>query len=70
MIGGMDDRELRETLARLEQKLDATRRAAEDTRRYFLWLTIAAVVSFLLPLLGLLFAVPAFLSTYAGLSGL
>ncbi|MDA1334756.1 MAG: hypothetical protein O2794_01915 [bacterium] len=49
-----------------DEKLSAIYVSVEKTRKYFLivtWVTIALVV---LPAIGLVFAIPAFLSTYAG----
>jgi len=46
-------------------KIEAIYKSVEKTRKYFLviiWITIIAVV---LPLLGLLFVLPSFLSNYA-----
>jgi len=48
----------------LEAKLDAIYASVEKTRKYFqivLWVTIAMIV---LPFIGLLFAIPAFINTY------
>ena len=50
----------------LEAKLDAIYQSTEKTRKYFLisaWVTIGAVV---LPMLALVFIIPAFLSSYLG----
>lgn len=49
---------------RLEQKIDAIYTSVEKTRKYFLitmWVSLAMVV---LPAIGLVFAVPAFISSY------
>jgi len=51
-------------LQEMEAKLDAIYASTEKTRRYFqivMWVTIAMVV---LPFIGLLFIVPAFISSY------
>jgi len=52
-------------------KIDAIYKSVEKTRKYFqmiIWVTVIAVV---LPLIGLAFAIPAFLNNYVGsLSGL
>lgn len=56
-----------EILTRLDAqqaKIDAIYTSVEKTRKYFqiiLWVTLATV---LLPMLGLLFAVPMFMSSY------
>ena len=51
-------------LQQLEEKIDAIYESVEKTRKYFLvvmWVTIALVV---LPALGLVFAIPAFINSY------
>ncbi len=60
----MEDQELRQKLDTLEQKIDAVYVSAEKTRKYFLGVIIVSVVAFVLPLVGLMFAIPSFLSTY------
>lgn len=57
------DEELKKRLTLLEQKIDATYASAEKTRKYFLWTLIASVVAFVLPLIGVLLAIPFLLST-------
>ena len=45
-------------------KIDAIYKSVEKTRKYFLtiiWITVIAVV---LPIIGLVFAIPSFLNTY------
>ncbi len=58
-------------LQELEAKIDAIYVSTEKTRRYFqivMWVTIAMVV---LPLIVLMFVIPAFISSYtASLEGL
>ena len=58
-------------LAALEQKIEAIYISVEKTRKYFqitLWITLALVV---LPAIGLLFAIPAFINSYtSALNGL
>jgi hypothetical protein len=66
----MEDQELRDRLIALEQKIDAAYRASEQTRRYLLWMLIGSVTIFVVPLIGLVFAIPSFLSLYSQLSGL
>ncbi|OGE86358.1 MAG: hypothetical protein A3J48_02575 [Candidatus Doudnabacteria bacterium RIFCSPHIGHO2_02_FULL_46_11] len=55
--------EILQKLAEQEQKIDAIYVSVEKTRKYILWTVIASVVLFLLPLIGLLFAIPKFIST-------
>lgn len=52
------DTDLDKRLTVLEQKIDATYAVANKTRKIFLWTLIIAVVTTILPLIGLLFAVP------------
>ena len=44
--------------------------SVEKTRTYFLWVLIVSLVVFVLPLIGLFFAIPSFLDTYSSLDGL
>jgi len=66
----MEDAELRQRLDTLEKKIDEVYVSAEKTRKYFLGVIIVSVVALVLPLIGLLFAIPSFLSTYSDLGGL
>ena len=66
----MDDVTLVARLEALEKKIDATFVAADKTRKYILTITIISVIAFVLPALGLVFAVPALLSTYAQIGNL
>lgn len=53
-------------IAELEGKIDLIYASVEKTRKYFLWTLVATVVTFLLPLIGLIFAIPYFLNTLMG----
>lgn len=55
--------ELSERLALQEKKLDAIYASVEKTRKYFLWTLIATAVTFALPLIGIMIAIPWLLST-------
>lgn len=48
----------------LSRKLDAIYASTEKTRKYFLAVLIITVVAFVVPLIGLVFAVPSLLSNY------
>ena len=61
------DEEVRQKLAELERKVDATYVSAEKTRKYILVIVIISIVAFVLPLIGLLFAIPTFISTYSNI---
>jgi len=54
----------------IEKKLDAIFVSVEKTRKYFKWTMIISIVVIVLPLIGLLFAIPKFLSSYNGLMNL
>ena len=53
-------------LADLEAKIDAIYISVEKTRKYFMWTLIISVALFVLPLIGLVFAIPAFMNNYMG----
>lgn len=53
--------------ARLEQKIDAIYVSVEKTRKYFLYSLLVTVAVVVLPVIGLMFAIPTFLGTYTSL---
>jgi len=57
-------------LAVLEEKIDKIFVSVEKTRKYFLWIFWITIAMVVLPMIGLIFAIPAFISTYASLDGL
>jgi hypothetical protein len=48
-----------------EKKINAIYISVEKTRKYFLWTFILSLVFFLLPLVGILFAIPFFLNLFS-----
>lgn len=60
----MIDLELLAKLNEIEAKADAAFRAAESTRKYLFWTGAITVALIVLPLIGLAFAVPSFISSY------
>jgi hypothetical protein len=53
------------------KKIDEIYRSVEKTRKYFLWTMIITVALFVLPLIGLMIAIPTVMSTYgSALNGL
>lgn len=63
------DPELKQRLEAQDAKLDAIYKSVERMRKYFLiitWVTIALIV---LPMIGLVFAIPAFLHNYVDTLG-
>lgn len=53
-----------ERIAQLEAKIDAIYVLVEKTRKYLLWTMIVTLALVVLPALGLVFAIPSFISTY------
>lgn len=53
-------------LAGLETKVDALQKSLDKIRNYFKWTLYVTIALFVLPLIGLIFAVPAFLNNYLG----
>ncbi len=49
-----------------EEKIDAIYKSVEKTRKYFLFIIWASVIAFVLPAIGLMFAIPAFIDNYLG----
>lgn len=65
---------MEELLKKIEQqdkKIDAIYISVEKTRKYFLWTLIGTLVTFVLPLIAMIFVIPWFISamssTYSGL---
>lgn len=62
-----------EILNRLQAQEDLLQKvyiSTEKTRKYFMWTLIVSVAVILLPLVGLMFVVPAFLSTIGAAYGI
>jgi hypothetical protein len=50
-------------LTAIEQRLEATFKAADKTRKYMMWTGIITIAMIILPLIGLLFVIPQYLNT-------
>ena len=61
----MEDQELRQRFDALEKKVNDTYTAANATRKYMLWAGIVSIAVIVFPAIGLLFAIPSFISTYS-----
>lgn len=64
------DNEVKNRLDEQDRMLGEIYKSVEKTRKYFLiifWVTVVVVV---LPIIGLMFAIPAFLSSYNSFLGL
>ncbi len=66
----MNDQELQKKFDELSEKLDKVYVSSERMRKYFLWMLIGSAALFILPLLGLLFAIPSFISTYGAIGNI
>ncbi len=51
----------------MERTLELIYASTEKTRKYILGALIMTIVAFVLPLIGLLFAIPAFISNYSSM---
>jgi len=60
----MIDPELAAKLDEIGAKADAAYHSAESTRKYLFWTGVVTVVLIVLPLIGLMFAIPQFLNSY------
>jgi len=63
------DEDLKRRLDVIEQKLDATLKAAEQSRRYLFWTGVVTFIFFVLPLVAMVFILPWFVSTYTASLG-
>lgn len=58
------EEQILEILKQNQEILKKTHKSAEKTRKYILYNAIFTVVVFLLPLIGLVIAIPIFMKTY------
>lgn len=61
----MIDPDLSARLDALEVKVDAAYKAAEKVRKYLFWTGVVTIALIVLPLIGLVFALPSFLNYYS-----
>lgn len=67
----MIDPELLAKLDEISAKADKAYVAAEKARKYLFWTGVVSIVVVVLPIIGLLFAIPQFINTYSStLNGL
>jgi hypothetical protein len=62
--------EIIKKLEEQDNKINQIFISVEKTRKYFQWTMIITVALFVLPLIGLLFAIPSFLSQYSQIQSL
>lgn len=61
------DQEILQKLEELEKKLDENIKIARQMRQYFFWTLVISLAVIVLPLIGLIFVLPQFISTYSNL---
>ena len=66
----MDEQQTLQKLKEMDEKLDKVYKSTERTRKYIFWMFIISILVVVLPLIGLLFAIPQFLSLYSDLGNL
>lgn len=63
------EEELLKKLEEQDKKIDAIYVSVEKTRKYILWTVIGTLVTFVLPLIALVFAIPWFLNSMSASYG-
>jgi len=58
--------EILKKLEEQEEKINKIYISVEKTRKYFFWTMILSLVFFILPMIGLMFAIPSFIENYVG----
>lgn len=58
--------ELLQRLDELDSKLTATKQSVDRIRQYFKWTMILSLVFFVIPLIGMLFALPKIMNVLTG----
>jgi len=58
---------LEQKIEELEKKIDKLQSSISKLNKIFFWTLVITVLLFVLPLVGLLFVIPQFLSTYTNL---
>ena len=66
----METSALEERLAAMDQKLDLVYVSTQRIYKFFLIFLIGSVVMLVLPVIGLMFAVPSFISTYQNMGSI
>lgn len=61
------EQEILQKLGELEKKFEENIKIARQMRQYFFWTLIISLAVIVLPLVGLIFILPQFISTYSDL---
>ena len=62
--------ETNQKLDAMEKKLDDVKKSVDKIKKIFLWTLIISIILFVVPLVGLVFAIPKFLGIYSGYGNL
>ena len=65
-----NSQDMRGLLEEQGKKIERILISVEKTRNYFLWTMIITIALLVLPIIGLFFAIPSFLSTYSDIQNL
>ena len=60
------DQDMMQKLEEQGRKLDAIEQSVKKIRSYLFWTFAVSIALFVIPLIGLLFAIPRFLDIYSG----
>lgn len=66
----MNEQEILNKLAEQDKKIEEMSNYIKKVKKYIMIFVIVSIVAFVLPLIGILFAIPSFLDTYQNLSNL
>ena len=66
----MEDQEIRQRLDALQQAIERTEKMCKRLYQFFLFMVIGSAIAFIIPLIGLAFAVPSFIQTYTSISNI
>jgi hypothetical protein len=64
------ENEILEIVKKNEEKLEKIYISTEKTRKYIFWTTMITVIFFVLPLIGLVIAIPSFMKTYSSIGSI
>ena len=62
--------QIEQKIGALEVKIDELTVSINKIKNIFYWILVVSIVAFVLPLIGLVFAIPKFIAGYADISGL
>ena len=60
------EQDILKKIAETDAKIDKIYKSVEKTRKYFFWTMIITILVIVIPLIGSIFIIPAFLKIYLG----